>query len=116
MSALENGRPGGTYLFGGRCERNNLWLARKLCALLDDIRPRPDAGRHADRISLVADRPGHDHRYAIDPRTAEGELGWRAETGIDAGLAATVTWYLDNPGWLAPPSALGRLGALEVAR
>ena len=95
---LARGRPGETYLIGGRNERSNLELVRAVCALLDDLRP---AGRpHARLIAFVADRPGHDRRYAIDCAKLEGELGWRARTPFDTALAATVRWYLDNDTWV----------------
>ncbi len=91
--ALERGRPGATYNVGGGAERNNLEVVRTLCALLDETRPRP-AGRHADLITMVADRPGHDRRYAIDPSRVRDELGWRPRESFESGLKKTVDWYL----------------------
>jgi len=91
--ALERGRPGATYNVGGGAERNNLEVVRTLCALLDEARPRP-AGRHADLITMVADRPGHDRRYAIDPSRVRDELGWRPRESFESGLKKTVDWYL----------------------
>jgi dTDP-glucose 4,6-dehydratase len=110
IAALRHGTAGATYLFGGRNERDNLSLARAICALLDTRRPLSGNRHYEDQITFVADRPGHDARYAIDPSVAETTLGWSAATPFDQGLAETIDWYLDNPDWLAPPSALGRLG------
>ncbi len=95
---LARGRPGETYLIGGRNERSDLDLVRALCALLDDLHP---AGRpHARLIAFVTDRPGHDQRYAINCAKLEGELGWHARTSFDQALAATVRWYLGNDEWV----------------
>jgi len=94
---LERGRIGESYNIGGRCERTNLEVVRALCALLDEMAP---AGRPHDRlISFVADRPGHDRRYAIDCSKIECELGWRPLETFETGLAKTVAWYLENRGW-----------------
>ncbi len=113
-AVMLRGRPGATYLFGGRTERDNLTLARALCALLDTAVPRPGGASYLELISFVADRPGHDHRYAVDPSRTEAELGWRAERALDEGLRETVGWYLGNRGWLVPVSELGRLGAARA--
>jgi len=90
---LERGRPGATYNIGGGNERNNLEVVHALCALLDEARPRA-AGRHAELIAMVKDRPGHDRRYAIDAARIRGELGWRAKESFESGLRKTVAWYL----------------------
>ena len=87
------GISGETYNVGGRNERNNLQIVHKICAILDEVRPRSE-GRYADLIAFVADRPGHDFRYAIDAGKLEGELGWRAEENFDTGIVKTVQWYL----------------------
>jgi dTDP-glucose 4,6-dehydratase len=110
MAATRHGRPGDTYLFGGRCEIRNIDLARTICALIDARRPRGDGASHAAQIAFVADRPGHDLRYAVDPSHAEAALGWSAARRFDAGLALTIDWYLANADWLIPPTELGRLG------
>jgi dTDP-glucose 4,6-dehydratase len=110
MAALQRGRPGETYLFGGRGEMRNIDLAGMICALLDARRPRPDGKSYTEQITLVADRPGHDWRYAIDPAQAEQALGWRASEPLESGLDKTVGWYLANPDSLAPVSERGRLG------
>ena len=90
---LAKGRAGETYNIGGACEKNNLELVQALCALLDELRPR-SRGRHAELITMVKDRPGHDRRYAIDASRMEGELGWRPKESFDSGLRKTVDWYL----------------------
>jgi dTDP-glucose 4,6-dehydratase len=95
---LEHGRVGETYNIGGRNERTNLEVVRSICRLLDEMQPSGD-GRREQQISFVADRPGHDRRYAIDPSKIERELGWRARESFEAGLAKTVRWYLNNQNW-----------------
>jgi dTDP-glucose 4,6-dehydratase len=117
MTALHRGRPGQTYLFGGRCEMRNLDLADMICAFLDARRPRKDGKSYGQQITSVMDRPGHDLHYAIDPSHAESALGWRAHERLKTGLAKTIDWYLANPVWLIPVKQLGRLGtrAAEIA-
>ncbi|MDP3293322.1 MAG: dTDP-glucose 4,6-dehydratase [Nevskia sp.] len=95
---LEGGRPGKNYCVGGGSELSNLDLVQRLCALLDARLPA--RAPHARLIQQVADRPGHDWRYAIDGSKLERELGWRALQPFTQGLAATVDWYLDNPEWM----------------
>jgi dTDP-glucose 4,6-dehydratase len=90
---LEKGRPGETYNIGGGAELRNLDLVRKLCALLDDARPRPD-GSYSALITMVQDRLGHDRRYAIDSSKLVRELGWRPKESFESGLRKTVDWYL----------------------
>jgi dTDP-glucose 4,6-dehydratase len=96
------GRPGETYLIGGRAEQTNLEVVRTICRLLDERRARTGGGRHEDLIELVADRPGHDRRYAIDPSKAEAELGWRARESFESGMGKTVDWYLAREDWWRP--------------
>jgi dTDP-glucose 4,6-dehydratase len=110
MATMRGGRPGQTYLFGGRCEVPNLELAGKICALLDDRRSRKDGKPYAQQITFVMDRPGHDFQYAVDPSQAESTLGWKAYERLETGLAKTVDWYLANADWLIPVKQLGRLG------
>ncbi|MCA8901953.1 MAG: dTDP-glucose 4,6-dehydratase [Hyphomonas sp.] len=94
------GRPGETYNVGGRNERTNLQVVETICDELDRLAPAERPRR--ELIKFVADRPGHDHRYAIDATKLETELGWRAQETFETGLAKTVRWYLDNPGWWTP--------------
>ena len=102
LAVLGRGRPGEVYNIGARSERTNLEVVEAICDLLDELRPRPGGERHRERITHVADRPGHDRRYAIDPRKVEDETGWRAELAFEEGLAATVRWYLENEAWWSP--------------
>jgi len=95
---LEHGRIGETYNIGGHNERSNLYVVEQICALLDDIQPAR-SGTRKDLISFVADRPGHDRRYAIDSSKLERELGWCAEETFETGLEKTVRWYLNNRAW-----------------
>lgn len=93
---MRRGQPGRSYNIGGHNERRNIDVVRAICAILDRIRPpAPSAGfaSHADLISFVTDRPGHDFRYAIDAGRMRAELGWTPATAFDAGLEATVRWY-----------------------
>ncbi len=93
---VRRGRSGQTYLVGGRSERRNIDIARQICGVLDELKPRT-SGAYSDLLSLVTDRAGHDFRYAIDCRLIESELGWRAEETFDTGIRKTVSWYLANP-------------------
>ncbi|WP_297218039.1 dTDP-glucose 4,6-dehydratase [uncultured Desulfovibrio sp.] len=95
---LEAGRPGQSYNIGGRSERSNLDVVRQICQILDDVRPRR-SGSYADLITFVADRPGHDFRYAIDCSKIEAELGWRPRHDFASGLRETIAWYLNNAEW-----------------
>jgi dTDP-glucose 4,6-dehydratase len=97
---LEAGRPGETYNIGGWNEKPNIEIVQTICALLDELRPRPDGKSYVTQIQFVADRPGHDRRYAIDARKIEQELGWRPAETFESGIRKTVQWYLDNPEWV----------------
>lgn len=97
---LERGRVGETYNIGGWNELPNIEIVLTICALLDTLRPDP-AGRHERLITHVADRPGHDRRYAIDARKIERELGWRPAETFESGIRKTVQWVLANPDWVA---------------
>ena len=98
LLVLEKGSLGRSYNIGGENERTNLELVQTLCAILDRKRPKA-SGSYADQISFVADRPGHDARYAIDPSRMRSELGWRPSVTIEEGLERTVDWYLANETW-----------------
>lgn len=102
LRVLEAGAPGSTYVIGGRGERRNIEVVTAISALLDEKRPRPGGGSHADLITFVADRPGHDLRYAIDPGRIETELDWSPRETFESGLALTVDWYLANEAWWRP--------------
>ena len=97
---VAKGRPGETYAIGARSERTNKDVVHTLCAVLDRLHPQ--GAPHADLITPVRDRPGHDRRYAIDPSKIERELGWRPWVSFEEGLEATVRWYLDNEDWWRP--------------
>jgi dTDP-glucose 4,6-dehydratase len=97
---VQRGRPGEKYNVGGRNERRNIEVVERVCAIMDEIRPGTE--RHSDLISYVADRPGHDARYAIDATKLETELGWRAQENFDSGIRKTVEWYLENAWWWQP--------------
>jgi dTDP-glucose 4,6-dehydratase len=99
-AVLERGRAGESYNIGGRSERTNMSVVRTLCSVLDSVKPRAEGGRYEEQITHVADRPGHDRRYAIDDGKIAGELGWRPEVAFDEGIRRTVAWYLDNPAWV----------------
>jgi len=113
---VERGRPGETYNVGGRNERRNVDVVRRICSVLDEIAAanRP----HEELIEFVADRPGHDGRYAIDATKIETELGWRAQENFETGIEKTVRWYLDNEWWWRPLReryAGERLGLIKAA-
>jgi dTDP-glucose 4,6-dehydratase len=95
---LARGEPGQTYNIGGWNEKANIEVVQTLCDLLDAARPKPN-GSYRDQIAFVADRPGHDRRYAIDARKLERELGWKPAETFETGLAKTVRWYLDHQEW-----------------
>ncbi len=99
-TVMRGGRSGETYNVGGRTERTNLDLVKTLCALLDEAAPLPDGRAHAERITFVKDRPGHDRRYAICIDKIERELGWRPQEDLASGLQRTVRWYLDHQAWV----------------
>jgi dTDP-glucose 4,6-dehydratase len=98
---LEAGTIGETYNVGGDAERRNIDVVKTICALLDARRPRADGVARETQVTYVKDRPGHDRRYAIDASKLKRELGWRPTVDFESGMARTVDWYLDNPGWVA---------------
>ena len=97
-AVFERGVPGETYNVGGNAERRNLEVVETICATLDRLQPKTD-GRYADQIRFVTDRPGHDHRYAIDAGKIRRELGWEPQETFERGIDKTVRWYLDNRDW-----------------
>jgi dTDP-glucose 4,6-dehydratase len=98
---LHNGRPGETYNIGGRSERRNLDVVRTICSVLDELRPGSPHKPHANLITYVTDRPGHDRRYSLSCAKLEA-LGWKALTRFEEGLARTVDWYRNNEWWWEP--------------
>ena len=98
---LEAGTLGEVYNIGGWNEKPNIDIVNIVCALLDELRPRPDGSKYASQISYVKDRPGHDRRYAIDASKIERELGWKPAETFETGIRKTVQWYLENPEWVA---------------
>jgi dTDP-glucose 4,6-dehydratase len=111
------GRVGEKYNVGGRNERRNIDVVKRICAIMDAL--RPERGPHEKLINFVADRPGHDARYAIDASKLETELGWKASEDFDSGIEKTVRWYLTNEWWWKPLRSEvysgERLGVLKKA-
>jgi dTDP-glucose 4,6-dehydratase len=99
---LEHGCVGETYNIGGNAERRNIDVVGAICDVMDTLTRCPIGGPHRKLINFVSDRPGHDFRYAIDFAKLKGELGWSPRYSFEAGLAATVKWYLDNRAWWEP--------------
>ena len=96
---LDKGRIGETYNIGGCNEKTNLEVVHTICNLLDAQKPRADGHSYKEQITFVADRPGHDKRYAMDASKIQTELGWRPAETFESGMAKTVAWYLDNSQW-----------------
>ena len=99
LAILRRGRAGETYVVSAGEERRNIDVAWALCDLMDELRPRPLGGSRRALVEFVADRPGHDQRYAIDASKLRAELGWAPATAFDAALRATVEWYLTHESW-----------------
>jgi dTDP-glucose 4,6-dehydratase len=109
LAAADKGRLGETYCVGTRCERTTLQIVETICDLLDELAPvadnhalqqrQGDVKSYRDLITFVADRPGHDWRYAIDPSKISEELGWQPATTFEEGLHATISWYLSHGDW-----------------
>ncbi len=97
-AALAKGRPGETYNIGGNSEKTNLEVVHAVCAILDEL--HPTGAPHNKLITYVKDRPGHDHRYAINAEKIRRELGWEPQERFEKGLRKTVEWYLANDGWV----------------
>ncbi len=102
QAVFERGQVGRTYNVGGHNERQNIEVVRTLCSILDELRPRADGHPYAEQISEVADRPGHDKRYAIDASRIGDEFGWFPQETFESGIRKTVEWYLANEDWWRP--------------
>jgi dTDP-glucose 4,6-dehydratase len=100
LEVLRKGRPGQTYNIGGCAEMTNLDVVNTICRTLDELRPRANGNSHAELISFVRDRPGHDRRYAMDIRKIKAELGWSPKESFASGIRKTVGWYLENSDWV----------------
>ena len=99
-TVLAKGTVGETYNVGGNSEKQNIQVVQAICALLDARRPRADGQPRSSQITYVADRPGHDRRYAIDASKLKNELGWEPQYTFDQGIATTVDWYLEHQDWV----------------
>ena len=102
QTVFEHGEIGRTYNVGGFNEKQNIEVVHTICGILDQLCPRADGKPYAEQITSVADRPGHDKRYAIDATRIEQELGWRPQETFETGIEKTVRWYLDNEAWWRP--------------
>lgn len=99
---FENGMPGRTYNVGGNNEKQNIEVVTTVCAILDRFMPRDDGKSYIEQITYVADRPGHDKRYAIDATRIKSELGWEPRETFETGIEKTVRWYLEHKNWWQP--------------
>jgi dTDP-glucose 4,6-dehydratase len=115
--AVQYGKPGETYNIGGNNEMKNIDLVKHLCVILDELRPRKDGQSYENQVTFVADRPGHDFRYAIDASKIREELGWVPKQNAVSGFRSTVVWYLNNSTWcdniLTGKYTLDRQGLME---
>lgn len=102
VKVCTEGIPGETYNIGGHNEKQNVEVVKTVCAILDELRPRADGKSYSEQITYVADRPGHDLRYAIDASKIQRELGWKPQETFETGMRKTVQWYLDNKWWWEP--------------
>ena len=102
QAVFERGQVGRTYNVGGHNEKQNIEVVRTVCAILDRLQPRADGKAYAEQITSVADRPGHDKRYAIDATRIGDELGWRPQETFESGIEKTVAWYLAHQDWWRP--------------
>jgi dTDP-glucose 4,6-dehydratase len=98
QAVFETGKPGETYNVGGNAERTNIEVVTTICDILDRLRPKAERN-YADQITYVTDRPGHDHRYAIDASKIRSDLDWTPSVTFEQGIEQTVTWYLENQSW-----------------
>lgn len=99
-TVIQRGRPGEVYNIGGNCERTNRAIVEHICQIVDELCPHLAHRPCSQLVRFVADRPGHDRRYAIDCTKIQRELGWSPEVGFEAGLRRTIEWYLKNPTWI----------------
>jgi dTDP-glucose 4,6-dehydratase len=99
QTVFETGAVGNSYMVGGNSERTNLEVVHVICDTLDRIRPRADKLSYREQIKFVADRPGHDFRYAIDATKLQRELGWKPLESFESGMEKTIKWYLENRAW-----------------
>jgi len=99
-AAIERGQPGETYTIGGGNQPTNLELIGAICRILDEEAPESRFVPHANLIKFVADRQGHDRRYAMNSRKIQSELGWQPRQSLESGLRKTVRWILDHPAWV----------------
>jgi dTDP-glucose 4,6-dehydratase len=108
LHALEHGKTGETYCFGGNSERTNLEVVQSICSMLDEMKPRSNGKPYSELITFVTDRPGHDFRCAIDDMKAQSELKFtRQFSRFEDGLRETISWYLANVEWLKKTTATG---------
>ena len=99
LLALEKGQPGETYNMGTNNEKTTVEMVSAICKTLDDLVEKPALSKHLDLLEFVADRPGHDRRYAVDASKIKHDLGWQPQESFDTALRKTVQWYLDNKLW-----------------
>lgn len=97
---VNEGVSGEVYNVGGHNEKTNIDVVKTICSILDQLKPKGDGSDYASQITYVADRPGHDRRYAIDASKIQATLDWTPEETFETGIAKTVQWYLDNPSWI----------------
>ena len=106
-AVLDHGQVGQSYNIGSGEGRTTLEVVATICRVLDELKPRGDVGSYSDQIAFVADRPGHDRRYAIDAQKIQSELGWAPEENFESGIRKTVMWHLCNAQWLAEAASGG---------
>jgi dTDP-glucose 4,6-dehydratase len=99
VAIAERGRPGESYNVGGNCERANIDVVRAICGLMDELVPDRGLGARESLITFVADRPGHDLRYATDASKMRSELGWTPQETFETGIDKSVRWYLATRAW-----------------